>query len=265
MVKTSLRACLRVLCGGESCHAFAIAPARGLAQDVKDVRAVLQAAMKAMGGANLKTIEYSGAGWFSRIGQTYGLTEDWPQYEVTDYTRAIDYDAKWSREDYTRRQGNYPTLGRAPMAAAARHGDPERHVRLGHAERHARAAHAPVSRRRRLLRSATARARAHAARRAQGGAGRHRRHGHHAAHRRRIGLRPLAVWPQGDDRLVQPARQVQDERDDQRSESRRARRTPGFPTRSTATWTTRCATRSTRTSAASSFPRSSTCTRAIRG
>jgi hypothetical protein len=86
------------------------------AQEVKDVRAVLQAANKAMGGVNLKTIEYSGAGWSSRIGQTYGLNEDWPKYEVTGYTRAIDYDARWSREDYTRRQGNYPTLGGAPMA-----------------------------------------------------------------------------------------------------------------------------------------------------
>ena len=32
----------------------------------------------------------------------------------------IDYDAKWSREDYTRRQGKYPLLGRPPM--------PEEHV-----------------------------------------------------------------------------------------------------------------------------------------
>ena len=79
-----------------------------------DARAVLQAAVTAMGGANLKTIEYSGAGWFSRIGQTYGLAEDWPKYEVTGYTRRIDYDAKWSREDFTRRQGNYPLLGGTP-------------------------------------------------------------------------------------------------------------------------------------------------------
>jgi hypothetical protein len=80
-----------------------------------DARSVLQAAVTAMGGANLKTIEYSGAGWFSQIGQTYGLAEDWPKYEVTGYTRRIDYDARWSREDFTRRQGNYPLLGRTPM------------------------------------------------------------------------------------------------------------------------------------------------------
>ncbi len=90
------------------------------AQTVKDVRSVLEASLKAMGGANLKTIRYSGSGWSSRIGQTYGLAEDWPRYEVADYTRAIDYDAKWSREDYTRRQGKYPLLGRPPM--------PEQHV-----------------------------------------------------------------------------------------------------------------------------------------
>src|SRR5438046_4350869 len=69
-----------------------------------------------MGGENLKTITYSGAGWNSQIGQTYGLAEDWPHFEVAAYTRLIDYDAKWSREDYTRRQGTYPTLGRVPMA-----------------------------------------------------------------------------------------------------------------------------------------------------
>jgi len=85
------------------------------AQTVKDVRSVLEASLQAMGGVNLKTIRYSGSGWSSRIGQTYGLAEDWPRYEVSNYTRAIDYDAKWSREDYTRRQGKYPLLGRPPM------------------------------------------------------------------------------------------------------------------------------------------------------
>ncbi|HEV3334610.1 MAG TPA: MBL fold metallo-hydrolase [Bryobacteraceae bacterium] len=85
-------------------------------QTVKDVRFVLETSLKAMGGANLKTIRYSGSGWSSRIGQTYGLAEDWPRYEVAGYTRVIDYEARWSREDYTRKQGKYPLLGRLPMA-----------------------------------------------------------------------------------------------------------------------------------------------------
>src|SRR5450631_2291725 len=90
------------------------------AQNASDVRSVLEASLKAMGGVNLKTLQYSANGWSSRIGQTYGLAEDWPHYEVADYTRAIDFDAKWSREEYTRRQGKYPLLGRTPM--------PEQHV-----------------------------------------------------------------------------------------------------------------------------------------
>ena len=85
------------------------------AQAIKDVRSVLEASLKAMGGTNLKSILYSASGWSSRIGQTYGLAEDWPHYEVAGYTRVIDYDAQWSREDYTRRQGKYPLLGRPPM------------------------------------------------------------------------------------------------------------------------------------------------------
>ena len=85
------------------------------AQSVPNVRSVLEASLKTMGGENLKTLRYSGSGWSSRIGQTYGLAEDWPRYEVADYTREIDYGAQWSREDYTRRQGKYPLLGRPPM------------------------------------------------------------------------------------------------------------------------------------------------------
>lgn len=94
-----------------------LAAGNAAAQTVKDVRSVLETSLKAMGGTNLKTLQYSANGWSSRIGQTYGLAEDWPHYEVADYTRAIDFEAKWSREDYTRRQGKYPLLGRPPMAA----------------------------------------------------------------------------------------------------------------------------------------------------
>src|SRR5665213_2762524 len=85
-----------------------------------DARKVLEASAKAMGADKVKTLQITASGWSSLIGQTYGLAEDWPHYEVADYTRVIDYDAKWSREDYTRRQGKYPTLGRTPM--------PEQHV-----------------------------------------------------------------------------------------------------------------------------------------
>ena len=68
------------------------------AQEV-DARAALLASLKAMGGENLKTIEYSGAGFSSRIGQQYSVNGGWPTYEVADYTRSIDYETGWSRED----------------------------------------------------------------------------------------------------------------------------------------------------------------------
>jgi hypothetical protein len=84
------------------------------AQEV-DARAALLASAKAMGADNLKTIEISGAGSSSLIGQQYDVAGNWPQFEVANYTRSIDFDAKWSREEYTRRQGSFPTFGRVPM------------------------------------------------------------------------------------------------------------------------------------------------------
>ena len=102
--KLSVVAAILVLFGGN--HA---------AQEA-DARAALMAAAKAIGTDNLKTIVYSGAGVTSQIGQQFNVEGGWPQFQITDYTRQIDYDAKWSREDYIRKQGTYPTFGRVPIA-----------------------------------------------------------------------------------------------------------------------------------------------------
>src|SRR5437016_9920319 len=80
-------------------------------QRAQDARGVLQAAVKAMGTANVKTVQYSGTGWNSAVGQSFSPAEDWPRFEVTRYTRTIDYDAKFSREELTRRQGDNPPRG----------------------------------------------------------------------------------------------------------------------------------------------------------
>jgi glyoxylase-like metal-dependent hydrolase (beta-lactamase superfamily II) len=84
----------------------------------QDVRTVLQSAARTMGTNNLKTVQYSGAGFLTAVGQSFSLTEDWPRSEVTDYTRVIDFDNQTMRETYTRRQGNYPVRGggRQPVA-----------------------------------------------------------------------------------------------------------------------------------------------------
>ena len=77
----------------------------------QDARGVLQGAVKAMGAANVKTIQYSGTGWNAAVGQSFSPQEDWPRFEVTRYTRTIDYDAKSWREELTRRQGNNAPRG----------------------------------------------------------------------------------------------------------------------------------------------------------
>ena len=81
----------------------------------QDARNVLDAASKTMGAVNLKTIQYSGAGWDATVGQNYNLTSDWPRVDVISYTRLIDYDNHASREERTRKQGNNPTQGRTPL------------------------------------------------------------------------------------------------------------------------------------------------------
>ena len=64
-----------------------------------------------MGTANVKSVQYSGAGWNAALGQSYSPESDWPRFDVTSYTRTIDYVGKTSREELTRRQGNYPARG----------------------------------------------------------------------------------------------------------------------------------------------------------
>jgi glyoxylase-like metal-dependent hydrolase (beta-lactamase superfamily II) len=90
---------------------FALAITTAQTVAAQDARAVLQAAVTAMGAANVKTIQYSGAGWNAAVGQSFSPEEDWPRFEVTSYTRTIDFQAKSSREELTRRQGSYPPRG----------------------------------------------------------------------------------------------------------------------------------------------------------
>src|SRR5687767_691366 len=72
----------------------------GIAQE-PDARTVLQAALKAMGGENLRSIQYSGSeGYVAAVGQNYNPASDWPAPSITTYTRTIDYEARSSREEY---------------------------------------------------------------------------------------------------------------------------------------------------------------------
>jgi len=88
--------------------------APGTAQE-PDARTVLQAALKAMGGENLRSIQYSGnQGYVAAVGQNYNPSSDWPAPLITSYTRTIDYDARSSREEYgltTERPAQYGPIG----------------------------------------------------------------------------------------------------------------------------------------------------------
>src|SRR5262245_34138444 len=76
-----------------------------------DAKAVLQAIVKNMGGDTVRTIEITGSGYISDVGQNSIPGFDWPQYDVTAYTKTIDYGARASREQITRRRGDPRRLG----------------------------------------------------------------------------------------------------------------------------------------------------------
>lgn len=85
--------------------------ARTTCAQAVDARKALEAAAKAMGTTNLKSIQFTADGFLSKVGEQYELTTDWPHFEVSEYTRTIDFDAKYMRLDYNQKQGSYPTNG----------------------------------------------------------------------------------------------------------------------------------------------------------
>ena len=85
--------------------------ARTTSAQVVDARKALEAAAKAMGTTNLKSIQFTADGYLSKVGEQYDLTTDWPHFNVSEYTRTIDFDAKYMRLDYEPKQGSYPTNG----------------------------------------------------------------------------------------------------------------------------------------------------------
>ena len=79
-----------------------------------DARKAIEAAAKAMGTTNLKSIQFTGDGFVANVGEQYNLTDGWPQVQVADYTRTIDYDAKYMRVDYNEKQGTTDERQRRP-------------------------------------------------------------------------------------------------------------------------------------------------------
>src|SRR5712692_11342476 len=79
-----------------------------LAQDAKTV---LQNATKAMG--DVKSIQFSGTGHLSAVGQAWNPSSPWPETIVKSYTKTIDYGSQSAREELVRNEGDPPAKGGA--------------------------------------------------------------------------------------------------------------------------------------------------------
>ena len=77
----------------------------------QDAKTVLAAAEKALGGTDLKSIQYSGIGYNANLGQGVNPTSPWPRFDITAYTRTINYMDASSDEELTRVQGNNAVRG----------------------------------------------------------------------------------------------------------------------------------------------------------
>jgi glyoxylase-like metal-dependent hydrolase (beta-lactamase superfamily II) len=67
----------------------------------QDVKALLQAADRAMGASAVNSVQYSGSGTMRYPGQSFDPNGDWPRVPMKTYTATIDYGSKSSKEDYT--------------------------------------------------------------------------------------------------------------------------------------------------------------------
>ena len=77
----------------------------------QDARSVLEAAAERLGVTDMTSLQYSGTGWVGAVGQNYSPVDDWPQFDLTSYTRTIDFTTNSSREERVIVQGDNPTLG----------------------------------------------------------------------------------------------------------------------------------------------------------
>src|SRR5437868_14121113 len=77
----------------------------------QNASAALDAAARALGATNLKTIEFSGRGYDFMFGQAYDGSSPWPRFNVPSYTVTIDYTIPAIRDDRRRQQSENPPRG----------------------------------------------------------------------------------------------------------------------------------------------------------
>jgi glyoxylase-like metal-dependent hydrolase (beta-lactamase superfamily II) len=87
---------------------LALLPFAAKAQDAK---ATLEAASKALGTADVKSIEMQGSGVMFLVGQSAVPGGPWPLFNVRTFTRVVNYDSASLREDLMRTRALEPPRG----------------------------------------------------------------------------------------------------------------------------------------------------------
>jgi len=90
--------------------ALVLGPAVGPAA-AQNARALLQAADNAVGASKVNSIQYTGTGRISYLGQNFTTTDDLPRVDLKSWSETIDYGSKSAKEEMVRVQGNNPPRG----------------------------------------------------------------------------------------------------------------------------------------------------------
>jgi glyoxylase-like metal-dependent hydrolase (beta-lactamase superfamily II) len=77
----------------------------------QNARALLQAADSAVGASKVNSIQYTGTGRISYLGQNFTTADDWPRVDLKSWSQTIDYGSKSVKEEMVRVQGNNPPRG----------------------------------------------------------------------------------------------------------------------------------------------------------
>jgi len=84
--------------------------------------ASLQEAAAALGAADAKSLEFSGAGHWYQFGQAPAPGGAWPQFELKSYSASVNFDVPAARVLLTRIQTTIGNTVTPPAAAARRKG-----------------------------------------------------------------------------------------------------------------------------------------------
>ena len=97
--------------------ALCLLPAMSLPAWAQNARALLQAADQAIGASKVNSMQFTGTGRYSYLGQNFTVNDDWNRTDLKTmnggpgYVLTIDYPSKSYKEEMVRTQGNNPKIG----------------------------------------------------------------------------------------------------------------------------------------------------------